>query len=183
MNKKKITTRRRKWYALYTTAPATVTANINGIVYTLASTHTAGTLVFPVAEESVDVETEGESFLFPTEDAPPSLCAEPMVTPELREGRSCVTFGQAVWHGLAADCTACEVYPTPKEGSIYTMQLLLTPAANLATGWLAAANGATLEWVGGEPYLVAGYSYIVTLVQVSPTRILANLNMPFTALT
>lgn len=180
--KTRIPTIRHKWYALYTTAAATVTASINGTEYTLASAHAAGTLVFPVAENSVSVETEGDFFLFPTEAAPASPGAEPIVSPVLQQGTASVTFGQTVWYCLAADGTACEVRPTPKEGTIYTMQLLLTPAANLPAGWLRASNGATLEWVGGEPYLVAGYSYIVTLVQVSPTRILANLNMPFTAL-
>lgn len=180
--KTKIKTIRRKWYVLYTNAPATVTTSINGVEYTLASTHTAGVEVFPVAEDSVSVETEGDCFLFPTESVQSSLCAENMVTPVSQQGASNVTFGRAVWHCLTADCNACKVLPAPKEGSIHTMQLLLTPSATLSAGWLSAGNGATLEWVGGEPYIVAGYSYIVTLVQVSPTRILANLNMPFSAL-
>lgn len=91
-----------------------------------------------------------------------------------------VTMHHAAWRALPAPACRCRVTPAPTEGRVLTMQLMVSPAADLqlASGWLTAADGAQIIWLyRGEPDMgSASFTYIITLVQISPAQILANLS-------
>lgn len=88
-----------------------------------------------------------------------------------------VTMQHATWANVPTTATSLAVVPSEAVGRALSMQLVMTPQAQLSTGWLTATGGAEVLWPnGGEPTFVQGYTYIVTLVQVSPMRILANVS-------
>lgn len=114
-----------------------------------------------------------------------AAAGEPIVSVDSEGADLCnISMKHASWAFAQPNTTRCRLLPQQDNTHAFSMQLVLTPATDMTFGWLQIADGsdALLEWVGGEPSIVAGFSYIVTLVQVSPTRILANLNMPFSVL-
>lgn len=112
------------------------------------------------------------------EGAGTSAVGEDICEPdEMLGSQARVVMKHATWVRLPQSAESCIVQPSADAAHACCMQLLLTPFTDCADGWLQG-----VEWVGGEPSLIAGFSYIVTLVQVSTNRVLANLNMPFTSL-
>lgn len=100
---------------------------------------------------------------------------EPFVEPSEYVAQKCsVRLQHATWCAVPAGATSVEV--TPEEGiCAYSMQLLLTPAADLELVWLTSTDSSKpIYWPFGEPYLVGGYRYCITLVQL-PDMIVANL--------
>lgn len=76
------------------------------------------------------------------------------------------------WYELNAQTKSCALTPSEKARIIQT-HLILAPAAPMPGGWLTAAEGAVVRWPFGEIAMPAGWSYIITLVQVGKV-ILAN---------
>ena len=86
-----------------------------------------------------------------------------------------VHIQHAVWCTLPTATAGCTICPHESPTRVYSMQLLLTPAADLPTGWLSTTDEAyPVYWPFGEPLLVAGYRYCITLVQLSD-MIIANM--------
>lgn len=86
----------------------------------------------------------------------PTAVEEETPTLQLAHGR---------WFTLFPTTTGCAL--TPAGGaSVVQAHLILTPADTMPTGWLTATGGAVVRWPFGELAMPAGWSYIVTLVQV-----------------
>lgn len=82
----------------------------------------------------------------------------------------------ATWICLPPETTGCRITPATHDKAS-SMQMLLTPADDMEDGWLTA-QGADIIWPYGEPAVVFGYAYVVTLVQlpvVGSVKIIANL--------
>lgn len=93
-----------------------------------------------------------------------------------------LTFQNATWNILSEAATSCRVHPSPDEQRVLTMQLILTPTAveQLGEGWLTVPEGTELIWPFGEAILAApAHTYIVTLLQLSPQKIIATLATVF----
>lgn len=104
-----------------------------------------------------------------------SVEGEPFVEPAECEAQKCVVQMQhAAWCTIPVGLASVDV--TPAEGACaYSMQLLFAPASDLELGWLTSTDSSKpIYWPYGEPYLVAGYRYCITLVQL-PDMIVANL--------
>lgn len=101
---------------------------------------------------------------------------EPFVEPEVTDELSCVvTIRHASWCSLPATVNTVSVLPVDVERSVSSMQLLFAPAADLPLGWLTSGKTAKpIYWPFGEPYLVGGCRYCITLVQL-PDMIVANM--------
>lgn len=79
------------------------------------------------------------------------------------------------WSLLPATTISCAVSPRGADKRICSMQLLVAPASDLATGWLASSDSSKpIYWPFGEPPMPSGYQYCVTLVQL-PDKIIANM--------
>lgn len=76
------------------------------------------------------------------------------------------------WYELNAQTQSCTLIPLTSASVVQT-HLILTPADTMPTGWLTAADGAIVRWPFGELTMPAGWSYIITLVQIGNV-ILAN---------
>ncbi len=76
------------------------------------------------------------------------------------------------WYELNAATQSCTLISSD-EATIVQTHLLLTPAAPMPSGWLTAAEGGVVRWPFGEIAMPAGWSYIITLVQIGNV-ILAN---------
>lgn len=83
-----------------------------------------------------------------------------------------IELAHEAWYELNAQTQSCTLIPSPKATIVQT-HLILTPAATMPPGWLTAADGAVVRWPFGEIAMPAGWSYIITLVQVGNV-ILAN---------
>lgn len=92
---------------------------------------------------------------------PPTGCS---ITP-VEEVKPDLELAHEAWYALNAATQSCTLIPTAA-ASVVQSHLLLTPAAPMPTGWLTAADGAVVRWPFGEIAMPAGWSYIVTLVQV-----------------
>lgn len=53
---------------------------------------------------------------------------------------------------------------------------VITPVKELSQGWLTAEEGVSLRWLVGEPLMPPGHTYIVSVLQVTPTEVIANLS-------
>lgn len=76
------------------------------------------------------------------------------------------------WVIIPADATACIVTPR-QDNKAYAMQLLLTPKEDMPEGWLSARDH-TILWPYGEPSIVQGFRYCVTLI-ATPFGLYANM--------
>lgn len=91
-----------------------------------------------------------------------------------------IAMRHGTWHSIDSATTAVAVSPSSDTSHALSMQLMVSPTADmqLASGWLSATGGAQIIWMyRGEPDMSsASWTYIITLVQISPTQILANLS-------
>lgn len=95
------------------------------------------------------------------------------ITPGTTEGETLtLELAHGVWFELNAATQSCTLIPSAAASVVQT-HLILTPADTMSTGWLTAAEGAVVRWPFGEIAMPAGWSYIITLVQVGKV-ILAN---------
>lgn len=93
-------------------------------------------------------------------------------------GNCPVEVRHATWRVLPASTTTCELSADKTDGLALSMQLMLTPAADMPTGWLSA-GAAQLVWLYGEPVILSGHTYIIGVTQIAPNKILANLLATF----
>lgn len=87
-----------------------------------------------------------------------------------------VEMKHAAWAQLPPETMSCTVTPSTN-GKASSMQLLFSPVDDMPEGWLSA-DGADIIWPYGEPAVVMGYAYVVTLVQIpagGSIKIVANL--------
>lgn len=95
------------------------------------------------------------------------------ITPTVVEAETPqLTLKHEAWFALHPATTSCCLTPSA-EARIVQSHLLLTPADTMPSGWLSATDGAVVRWPFGELAMPAGWSYIITLVQVGNV-ILAN---------
>ena len=84
-----------------------------------------------------------------------------------------VTMQHATVVEVPSAATSVVVTPNVVDGFSKQTHLILTPADTMPSGWLSATDGAVVRWPFGEIAMPAGWSYIITLVQVGKV-ILAN---------
>lgn len=168
-------------YCLTATGPCSATTVINGQTVTLLSlAEGQGTFVAPAQE--VIMQGSGHLTLCFNHAAPAAQgggehpaapAGEPLLpatgsTPQL-------PLQHAVWVQLNPAAAHCCLTPAAAAGRVHSMQLLLTPAADMPAGWLTSADPALpVHWPYGEPQLAGGFRYCVTVVQL-PWGILANM--------
>lgn len=112
----------------------------------------------------------------PNANYTPNADGEPVYTSEKSPSLT-LSVKHNCWHYVDSSTTTVRISAAGHNDSVQTMQLLLTPAESLNSEWLTADN-AELRWPYGEPAVVAGFAYVVTLVQLplgNDTLIIANL--------
>lgn len=92
---------------------------------------------------------------------------EPFVEPaEVNAEESVVQMQHETWCSIPADSRSVLLTPAAVT-RVCSMQLLIEPATDLELGWLvSAADEKSVYWPFGEPLLVSGYRYCITLVQL-----------------
>lgn len=100
-------------------------------------------------------------------------------TPITKKGEEIVMFSgaeapdvpmqHATWAIIDPTSVGVRIVPSADTNYAKSMQLVLTPAADMTAGWLTST--ATLVWLYGEPVFSSGYRYELNLTQTSPTRI------------
>lgn len=86
-----------------------------------------------------------------------------------------ITMQHGVWRKIHTATSSVSVAPSQDASHAMSMQLLMTPSADLDLGWLTSTNdGQPIVWPFGEPRVMSGYIYAVTLVQL-PMMVVANL--------
>lgn len=163
----------------------------------LAFLPNGGNATFCTNNNLVHVETDGLFEIVPFDHA--QLSADQKYDPDSSNAQSGMAVAEAVgagellnvhpagleplamqhgvWHVIDAGTTAVQIVAASDTSRARCMQLLLTPADDMQPGWLTA-EGADIVWPYGEPSLVMGYAYAVTLVQVAVagvSKIIANL--------
>lgn len=146
---------------------------------------------FAAVGPAVIISDDSALFAGPFDLAPGGLPANGGLTPE-EKGKLLTTDGErlnilpagsptlpmthAAWYQVDETPAAVSIAPAQNDGTrSLTMHLLLTPAADMPAGWLTSADPALpVYWHYGEPMLVRGYRYAVTLVQL-PHAIIANM--------
>lgn len=104
-----------------------------------------------------------------------SLAGESISPATADEHGSCsVEMSHATWCMLPPSATVCELGANRTAGIALSMTLMLTPAADMPSGWLSAGE-AQLLWLYGEPTILNGHTYIIGVTQIAPDKILANL--------
>lgn len=170
-------------YCLTATGPCSVTTIINGQTVTLLSlAEGQGTFVAPTQE--VTVQGNGHLTLCFNHAAPaaqgggeqPAAPAGELLLPAAGSTPQ-LTLQHAVWVQLNPAAAHCYLTPAASAaaGRVLSMQMLLTPAADMPAGWLTSTDpDLPVLWPYGEPPLAGGFRYCVTLVQL-PFAILANM--------
>lgn len=79
----------------------------------------------------------------------------------------------ARWYTLHAETSSCSIAAADTADMVVQTHLIITPAINMPADWLQAAPGTVVRWPFGEIAMTAGWSYIITLVQIGNV-ILAN---------
>ena len=88
------------------------------------------------------------------------------ITPVPAEGQTpVVELAHEAWYELNARTESCAITPSAK-ATVVQAHLIITPADTMPSGWLTATDGAVVRWPFGEIAMPAGWSYIITLVQV-----------------
>lgn len=75
-----------------------------------------------------------------------------------------IPMSHATWFAVSHAASEVHLLPAADAACAHSMQLLLTPPAELPQGWLSA-EGADLIWPYGEASILGGFAYVVTLVQ------------------
>lgn len=96
---------------------------------------------------------------------------------ELRGKAAVVPMRNAAWFILPQETEQCTVTPYGAKKRACSLQLVITPDADLRAGWLSSPTA--VVWLYGEPVILSGHTYIVGLTQIAPDKILANLLATF----
>lgn len=84
-------------------------------------------------------------------------------------------ISHGTWKIISSVTTAITLAPDPDRKCCHSTQLLIAPEADLSLGWLTSGDSELpIYWPFGEPLLVGGYRYCITLVQL-PNMIVANM--------
>lgn len=109
-----------------------------------------------------------------------SAGGERISTAPLDGNTAAISMRHTSWWKLPENTKTVMLHPGGSTDTILTTQLMVSPATDmqLEGGWLKATGGAHIIWLyRGEPDMSsAAFTYIITLVQLSPTQILANLS-------
>lgn len=103
---------------------------------------------------------------------------EPLSEPVVTDTSAAAMMRHNTWCRIPADVLSVTITAEMEEQKAQCMQLLLCPAADLPLGWLSAEH-AVLTWPFGEPVLVQGFAYVVTLVLIpfeGHAKLIANLS-------
>lgn len=181
------TTATGKAYSLTCTRPTTVYAEIDGETATVCVLPQGGTAVFIFPSAEVTVETEGPYRLFPTNAAISTLDVSgggPLLVADAA-GNVRVKMAYRQRYRLSSQTKHILLEPSSQTGLI-PMQLVFTPAQYIFGSWIECENGCRLEWLAEAdapsatdvpPSLEGAKEYVVTLVQLSPDKISATMNI------
>lgn len=88
------------------------------------------------------------------------------ITPTLCESITpTITLAHEAWFALDGETKTCTLQHNA-DSPVAQSHLMITPVQDLPTGWLSPAEGSALRWAFGELAMPAGWSYIITLVQI-----------------
>lgn len=93
-----------------------------------------------------------------------------------------IQLGTTLWFLLCSETEQVKLRSgivNDEKNSLVSAHFLITPSKPLVNGWLTAEDGVSLLWLAGEPTMPQGYTYIVSILQISPDRVIANLSAVF----